>query len=301
MEESWEDWIADWQISLEGGTLSPETWRVYLRGARQFTDWLPGDIGPGEVTRRDVERWLAHLRESGKGESTRRVRLMTLRVLFAWLADEPGSGVAPPLPTDKIDAPMPELPRARIPDDADLSKLLATCRDKNNFADLRDAAIIRLMLSCGLRRGEVVSIDIGRFDPRSGEVGVLGKGGKRRTVAVAGETHLALNRYRRVRARRAVEDESAFFVSIVNGRRLTGGALAEMLDRRCETAGIPSINPHALRHWWAHSAKKAGMSDEVVENIGGWSTPGMARRYGRELADRRALDALRQQRLGDDL
>lgn len=303
--EEWSEWLRDWPSDMKlHSRRQDSTITVYLRGAQQFTAWLAEhhpEARPADVTRAHVRDWIGSLRSAGIGDSTRRVRLMSLRVLFDWLASEaPTSGVTSN-PADNVEAPMPELPRARIPADDDIHAVLRTCRDRANFSDVRDLAIIRLMLATGLRRGEVCSIDCDRIDFRGRELEVTGKGDRPRVVPMFGEAELALSRYRRMRPRRAAPNEPAFFVSFRTGRRLTGGAIAEMLERRCVAAGVERIRPHSLRHYWAHSAKEAGLRDEDISVIGGWRSPVMLARYGRDLSQRRALEAVRGARIGDGL
>ncbi len=76
-----------------------------------------------------------------------------------------------------------------------------------------------------------------------------------------------------------------------DGYRMRPQSLAEMVKRRCVVAGIDVFGPHALRHAWADANKRAGLSDEDLRRMAGWSSPLMVRRYGRALAEGRARDA----------
>lgn len=303
-DEAWNDWTRDFGYSIRG-RLSPKTVEVYLRGLRQFRAHLAGHhpevTGPEDVQRRHVESWLASLAETGLAAATRRVRLMGLRTFFGWLAAEPGVTLANP--TTGVQAPEVPMPPSQVIPDETLAKVLATCVT-GSFVDLRDMAILRTLLACGLRREELCRLDLDDVDLNGGVLNVLGKGNKRRLVSLSGtKTALALSRYLRVRRRHAGAKEAAFFLSTRPDRsgsyRLSGGGVAEMLKRRCVLADVPVFGPHALRHSWAHANKESGLSDEDLERMGGWSTPGMVRRYGRALADQRAMGAHARLGVGD--
>ena len=64
-----------------------------------------------------------------------------------------------------------------------------------------------------------------------------------------------------------------------------------MLARRCEEAGIRPINWHRFRHRMAHVFLERGGQEGDLAKLGGWTDPGVMRRYGSALATERALDA----------
>lgn len=307
----WDDWLFDWSAHLHQGRLAAETAKVYLRGARQFVAYLienypDAAANPANVRRRDVESWLGYLTREGRSPATRRVRLMGLRVLFAWLKAEPGSDIAED-PTDGVQPPtVPLEPVPIVPNEA-VTAMLKTCDDSARFVDLRDAAIIRLLYAAGLRRAELVGTDVEGLDLRACALYVLGKGNKPRIVSISGtKLHLGLSRYLRLRRRHPGAADPALFlstrVSDSGSWRLTGGAVALILHRRAKQADVEPIHPHQLRHTWAHAAKSARLSDEELERMGGWSRgSGVVRRYGAELADERARQALRDANLGDQV
>ena len=292
--DEWDGWIRDWQMSLRADGKTADTLRTYDRGARLFVRWLDNKA-PDDVSRRDVEKWLVSLMEAGQSESTRRLRLMTLRSLFGFIVDEPN----PPLtvnPAIGIKAPVAELPLVDIVPDEDLAALLKTC--DTTFLGLRDTAIVRMLVATGLRRGELVGLDVDDLDLRHQVLSVMGKGGKPRMVSIGGsKTPLALSRYLRARRTHPRHADPALFLGY-NGR-ISGAAVAEMLRRRSVAAGVTPIHPHQLRHLWAHLCKTDGLSDEDLERMGGWSAPGMVRRYGRGLADERARAAHAALGVGD--
>lgn len=187
---------------------------VYLRGVRQFTEHLavhhPG-VRPEAVTRRHVEDFLAELGRTGKAAATRRVRLMTLKSFFGWMLAEPATPLTGD-PTTGVRAPDVPLPPVWVVTDDHLRAVLATCTG-GDFASLCDAAILRVLIACGLRRVEMASVDLADVDLTRGDLLVRGKRGTLRLVSSAGsKVSLALSRYLRVRRKHpgAATSEAVF-------------------------------------------------------------------------------------------
>lgn len=64
----------------------------------------------------------------------------------------------------------------------EVSRLLDDCVKDDRAQGLRDAALLALLYGCGLRRAEVVGIDIEDLDRADGSVRIRGKGNKERRV-----------------------------------------------------------------------------------------------------------------------
>jgi integrase len=308
--EGFEDWLRDFDLHLRGSvaTLSRTT---YLRGPRQFVEHLaehhPDVAGPGDVTRRHVESWLAAMTEAGRSPGTRRIRLKSIGLWFKWLSGELESKVTA-IPTAGVAMPKPQLKPVPIVRDEEIAALLSTCNSAA-YADRRDAAMIRLLFDCGIRRAELVGLETRDVDLKYLEAVIrAGKGGKVRIVPFGNRTALALSRYERARRTHpgAVASPALFLAtrpSQANGDpwRLGGGGVAEMLGRRSGLAGIRPINPHAFRHTFSHDMLANGAGESDVERLAGWSSPMMIRRYGSSAADERARDTHRRLARGDRL
>jgi len=310
MTETFDLWIDDYDLHLRTGNVAELSGVTYLRGVRQFVEHLaahhPDVSGPGQVTARHVESWLRAMTEAGRSGGTRRIRLKSLSLWFKWLAGEIDAGVTIN-PTAAVHMPKAQIKPVPIIRDDDIAALLGTC-ETAEFVDRRDAAMIRLLFDCGIRRAELVGLDERDVDLKHLEVLVRGKGDKARVVPFGNRTALALSRYRRSRERHAgAAETSAWFLaqrprSAAGDRwRLQGGGVAEMLKRRCTAAGIAPINPHAFRHTFSHDMLANGANETDVERLAGWSSPMMIRRYGASAADERARDAHRKLARGDRL
>src|ERR1700676_2248741 len=90
------------------------------------------------------------------------------------------------------------LPRGRALSRGELRALFESCRS-GSPSDLRDAALIGVLYAAGLRRAEVVSLDVSDYDPETGALIVRGKGNKERNAYIDDGAWEAMGVWIRVR------------------------------------------------------------------------------------------------------
>lgn len=162
-----------------------------------------------------------------------------------------------------------------------------SCRraDEDRFAatGARDAAIMLLGLGGGLRRSEIVALDLGDYDPEKGEVKVLhGKGRKERLVPLPPATVDALAVWISLRG----SEPGPLFLPLLRGghvvgRRLTDHALACMLKRRAHDAGVKSFSSHDLRRTFISNLLDLGADISSVQVLAGHASVTTTQRYDR--------------------
>ncbi len=144
---------------------------------------------------------------------------------------------------------LPKLPK-RIPKAIparDVSKLLATSlAGRSNFQHARDAAMLEVLYASGIRRAELVGLDLGDVDLDGRRMRVIGKGNKERLVII---NHTAVDAMRRYLAVRPPSVDSAFFLSR-RKRRLSVRQLWEIFR---DIAAVSKIGGHATPHSMRHS------------------------------------------------
>ena len=184
---------------LLAGNKSSNTVSTYLIMLTVFGRFLAARGMPttvASITREHVEEFLADQAARFK-PNTVGARYRALSVFFRWCLDEgeiretPMARVKPPI--------MPEQPPAILAAD-DLKRLLKAC-DGRDFDARRDAAMIRLLLDTGMRRGELLGLKVADLDFDQDVALVMGKGRRPRAVPFGQRTAVALDRYLRERSR----------------------------------------------------------------------------------------------------
>ncbi len=110
------------------------------------------------------------------------------------------------------------------------------------------------------------------------EVKVMAKGGGRGSFRIVKETRSDIQRYLLVRARHSHAEER--LASWIGKRgKLTSNGIYQMIQRRCDEAGIEPIHPHMFRHTFAHMYLKAGGNEGDLMKVTGWRSRQMVDRF----------------------
>jgi site-specific recombinase XerD len=159
-----------------------------------------------------------------------------------------------------------------------VTALLETC-DRSEMG-ARDAAIIALLYGAGLRRAELVGLDLADYDPGDRQIQVKGKGNKARLVPVVNGAAAALADWLALRG----DGAGPLFWGIGNrqsGGRLTSQAIYNMLKRRAELAGIKTLSPHDMRRSFVGELLDRGADIATVQKIAGHANVTTTARYDR--------------------
>ena len=182
------------------------------------------------------------------------------------------------------------IPAGRAIPSGELTALLETCGTDDT--GVRDAAIIAVLYACGLRRAELVALDLADYDEEAGELHVRGKRNKQRIMYVDVPA-LHLGDWLQVRGR----EDGALFVGTGNnnrGGRLTTQAIYTMLQRRADAAGIASLSPHDFRRSFISDLLDRGADISTVRDLAGHESVETTANYDRrgERARRKAAGLL---------
>ena len=169
--------ISDYLAALNRQNYSSRTIELYGYVLKDF------DAGTGEkpvpdITIDDLELYRLSLVERDMTPASIDVYMRVVRKFFAWLEDKQ---LIFDNPAKGLYLPMPERKLMKVPSEADVRRLLAHPNPATPTG-IRDRALLETMYGCGLRREEVLSLTIFNLDLAFGNLRVIGKGRRERTL-----------------------------------------------------------------------------------------------------------------------
>lgn len=146
--------------------------------------------------------------------------------------------------------------------DEDIERLRIVA-DKN----IREKAMLELLLSSGMRVGELVNLNRKSLNLNELSCIVKGKGNKEREVYFNVKTKVLLEEYLKIRS----DTNKALFVGKYVKKRLTINAIETIFKRLGKLANIENVHPHKFRRTMATKALEKGMPIEQVQRLLGHS------------------------------
>ena len=202
------DWVARYldHVRYEK-RLAERTHALYTLDLEKLSDYAKATgVALEAVQSSHIRRWVSQMHSGGRSGRGIALILSGWRGFYTWLGRE---GVVQSNPVQDVRAPKAPkpLPKALSVDDAmQLAEFSATPDVTDPWLECRDAAMVELLYSCGLRVGELVGLDAqasntakGWLDLEGGEAHVLGKGSKRRSVPIGSKALAAVHAWLAVR------------------------------------------------------------------------------------------------------
>ena len=130
----------------------------------------------------------------------------------------------------------------------------------------RDYAILMLFLNCGIRRSELVGLNLS--DVYEDRIRVVGKGNKERFVYFGSACHRAIESYMEERKNLVLTDNRALFGSR-NSNRISVTAVHRLVEKALLKAGLDAtqFSAHKLRHTAATMMLSGGVDVKTVQEV----------------------------------
>lgn len=246
---------------------SPLTLRNYQAALDKYSEWRGSAFECWrKETGEDFRAYLYALMKEGLKRSTIRLRFAALRSFYKYLVLRRGLAKSPVMEVQmpKSERGLPVVLNVRQMEELLDMPLKSDAPSRGpGWLKYRDAAILELFYSSGLRISELLGLDVKDVDFSEEVLKVKGKGRKERMVPVGGAAMRAMQKYRQ----EAVVTNGALFRS-VRGTRITQQAVDQMLKKYLKMSGIPfGVSPHKLRHSFATHLLDAGADLRSVQEL----------------------------------
>lgn len=199
--------------------------------------------------------------EYGIEPSARARKLSAIKSFFKYLTVRTKQ-----LPENPVaDLEYPKL-RKSLPKYLTLDQSAALLRAVSGPNQKRDYAILMLFLNCGIRRSELVGLNIS--DVYDDRIRVVGKGNKERFVYFGSSCRKAIDAYLPERQKKVLSDNRALFGSR-DGNRISVTAVHRLVKKHMLAAGLDAtqFSAHKLRHTAATMMLSGGVDVKTVQEV----------------------------------
>ena len=199
--------------------------------------------------------------EYGIEPSARARKLSAIKSFFKYLTVRTKQ-----LPENPVaDLEYPKL-RKSLPKYLTLDQSAALLRAVSGPNQKRDYAILLLFLNCGIRRSELVGLNLS--DVYEDRIRVVGKGNKERFVYFGSSCRKAIDIYLPERQKKVLSDNRALFGSR-DGNRISVTAVHRLVKKHMLAAGLDAtqFSAHKLRHTAATMMLSGGVDVKTVQEV----------------------------------
>ena len=138
---------------------------------------------------------------------------------------------------------------------------------------VRDALVIELLFSTGVRVSELSNLKNKNIDTKTGELKIRGKGNKERIVQVCNNEVLKLIVKYETVLRKILREKSDYFLVNRYGKRLSEQSIRFLVKKISITAGINRIiTPHTFRHSFATLLLEKDVDIKYIQHLLGHSS-----------------------------
>lgn len=226
-----------------------------------------------EITSSDIFDFLSYLandrnpspdspvQDLGIGASSRARKLSSIKSFYKYLTVRTKQLQENPV----ADLEYPKL-RKSLPKYLTMEESARLLRSVSGVNEKRDYAILMLFLNCGIRRSELVGLNIS--DVYEDRIRVIGKGNKERFVYFGTPCRKAIDAYMAERQKKVLTDDRALFGSR-NGNRISVTAVHRLVEKALKQAGLDpnQFSAHKLRHTAATMMLSGGVDVKTVQEV----------------------------------
>jgi site-specific recombinase XerD len=269
------------------GVTSLHSRRAYEKGLRQFFAWCREQSRPG-FSKALVGAYRSWLLAQGLAPSTINLRLSPIRKLAREMADNQLLAPDTAAAIERVPGVKQEGVRAGNWLLKEQASELLNAPDPATLKGKRDRAMLALLVGCGLRRAELLSLLVDQIEQREGRwviPDLAGKGNRRRTVPVPAAVKIRVEEWILAAELDLSKPGGRLFRPISKAGKLTGPYIRDekgiwqMVVQYARQTSLGKLSPHDLRRTCAKLCRKAGGDLEQIQLLLGHASIQTTERY----------------------
>ncbi|QDV83712.1 tyrosine-type recombinase/integrase [Planctomycetes bacterium TBK1r] len=275
-----------WEEFIYGKIRNPHTRAAYERAIRQFLSHCHAlDKQLPTVSPRDVG---SYLDQRDYAPATKKLHLSAIRHFFDTLVTRHVVVLNPAhsVRSERLQVVEGKTPEITVPQ----ARRLMWSLNKTHVVELRDRAIIAIMIYTAARVGAVASLRRGDFYDLGDQycLRFAEKGGKSQEIPVRHDLQKFIFDYLTEGGMEYADKSKPLFRTTIRKTKkltqnaMTAGDMARMVKRRLRKASLPArLSPHSFRVATITDLLSQGVPLEVVQNLAGHADPRTTRLYDR--------------------
>ena len=221
---------------------------------------------PTEVSQRLVRGWVASMAEAGLQPSSIHRKVSSLRGFFNYLERRSLVEVNP-----AVDVPLPKKPKRLldiVPEAVFERPTQNSEEESSSYEAVRNDAMVMVLYLTGLRRSELINLQLGDVDVDTGSMRIVGKGSKERRVPLNDVCREVLREYLRVRAEVFGSAVAPYVFLTDKGNKCYPTLVYKVVNAYLQ--GVEQVaqkSPHTLRHSFASHLLKNGADLQAIQAL----------------------------------
>ncbi|KQC29653.1 tyrosine-type recombinase/integrase [Flagellimonas eckloniae] len=249
---------------------SQHTMNAYEKDIIEFSNFCLSDYNEPSIDQVEytlVRSWIVCLVNKKVSNRTINRKISSLRAYYKFL-QKIGQISASPLSkhkalktSKKIEVPFSEM---------EMQKIISEIPFNDDFEGVRDRLIIELLYTTGMRRAELVNLELNDFDSGRSTLKVLGKRNKERILPLIPSTTSLLQEYLKLRSRQEKIIDSSYLFLTMGGLKVYETLVYRTINKYFSLVS-PKVkkSPHILRHTFAtHLLNRGADLNSVKELLG---------------------------------
>lgn len=239
---------------------------AYEVDLRQFNAFLVETYGSDfsdDVRSTAIRSWIVQLMEAGLDSRSVNRKISSLRAYFRFLLKE---GVISENPMRKITAPKVAKKLPSFVPEKDMAFLFNEVEFTDDYEGQRDRLILELFYATGIRRDELIQLEVKDVDLAQQSIKVTGKRNKQRILPLHQQMMPRISAFLELRSELGVDSPYLFLSN--SGKMIYPKLIYNIVNRYLKLATtIKKKSPHVLRHTFATHMLNNGADLNAIKEL----------------------------------